>query len=250
MCLVLFALDAHPHQRLVVLANRDEAYARPTAASAWWSDAPDVFAGRDLQSGGTWMGVTRTGRWAAVTNVRDPASLRADAASRGDLTRAFLTSSAPAADYAVRVFAERDAYNGFNLLVGDGRETHLVSSRRPSPERLEPGVYGLSNDTLDTPWPKVTRGKASLSSLLDEGHVDVEAALGVLSDAEPAPDAELPETGVGVEWERILSPPFVRTEHYGTRTSTVLTISRSGRVHWTEQHHPGGPRTTVAFEGA
>lgn len=250
MCLVLFALDAHPHQRLVVLANRDEAYARPTASSAWWSDAPDVFAGRDLQAGGTWMGVTRTGRWTAVTNVRDPSAVRDDLASRGDLTRAFLTSDAPSADYAARVFAERDAYNGFNLIVGDGRETHLVSSRRPSPERLGPGIYGLSNDTLDTPWPKVTRGKAGLSSLLEADSVDVEAALGVLSDAEPAPDAELPATGVGIEWERILSPPFIRTEQYGTRTSTVLTVSRSGRVRWTEQYHPDGSRTTVAFQSA
>ncbi|GAB5535783.1 MAG: NRDE family protein [Rubricoccaceae bacterium] len=247
MCLVLFALDAHPTQRLVVLANRDEFYARPTAPSSWWDDAPGVLAGRDLEAGGTWMGVSRSGRWTAVTNVRDPSSIRTDARSRGDLTRAFLTSDTPPADYASEVFHQHDHYNGFNLLIGDGEQTWIVSSRLPEPRQLEPGLYGLSNDTLDTPWPKVRRGTDGLRQLLRAESFDREAAFSLLADAEPAPDAELPETGVGLAWERALSSPFIQMERYGTRASTVLTVSRDGNVDWTERRHLTDDATSISF---
>lgn len=237
MCLVLFALDAHPTERLVVLANRDEFYARPTAPSGWWDDEPDVLAGHDLEAGGTWMGVTRTGRWTAVTNVRDPNSIRTNVRSRGDLTRVFLTSDTPPANYASEVFREREAYNGFNLLVGDGEQTWIVSTRLPEPRQLESGIYGLSNDTLDTPWPKVERGKAGLERLLRDESLSRGAAFELLADAEPAPDTDLPETGVGLAWERALSSPFIQMERYGTRTSTVLTVSSEGRAAWAERPH-------------
>lgn len=248
MCLVLFALDAHPTQRLVVLANRDEFYARPTAPSSWWSDAPNVLAGRDLEAGGTWMGVTRSGRWTAVTNVRDPASLRESARSRGELTRDFLMSDTPPHAYASHVFRQRDVYNGFNLLVGDLQETWIVSTRLPEPRPLNAGVYGLSNDTLDTPWPKVERGKAGLLRLLQEGAIHPDDALALLSDAEPAPDAELPDTGVGLEWERALSSPLIRMESYGTRTSTLLTVSTCGAVEWTEWQQRDTSSVTLSFD--
>lgn len=250
MCLVLFALDAHPTQRLVVLANRDEFYARPTAASGWWADAPDVLAGRDLEAGGTWMGITRSGRWTAVTNVRDPGSVRTDARSRGDLTRSFLTSPTSPADYAAEVFRQRDDFNGFNLLVGDADQTWIVSTRLPTPRQLEPGVYGLSNDTLDTPWPKVRRGTHGLASLLKADAINREAAFEVLEDAEPAPDPMLPDTGVGLAWERALSAPFIQMDHYGTRTSTLLTVSQAGLVDWTERAHPHGNTIRESFNTA
>ena len=246
MCLVLFALDAHPTQSLVVLANRDEAYARPSAPSGWWDDRPDVLAGRDLTGGGTWMGVTRTGRWTAVTNVRDPASVRDDARSRGDLTRRFLTSTAAPAAYARAVARQRGDYNGFNLVVGDPDATWFVSTREPAPRRLGAGVYGLSNDTLDTPWPKVRRGTRGLARLLEDRRFDRAAAFDLLAHAEPAPDAELPDTGVGLAWERLLSPAYIETPDYGTRTRTVLTRTHDGTVEWTERRRDGG-ETAVRF---
>ena len=246
MCLVLFALDAHLGLPLVVLANRDEFYARPTDASGWWRQHPDVLAGRDLKSGGTWMGVTRSGRWTAVTNVRDPASVREDARSRGDLTRRFLASTTPPQTYAERVSRQLDDYNGFNLVVGDLGATWFVSTREPTPRRLGSGVYGLSNDTLDTPWPKVRRGTRELARLLNGPQFDREAAFDLLAHAEPAPDAELPETGVGLAWERALSSAFIETPGYGTRTRTVLTRSRAGEVAWTERRRDGS-ETSVQF---
>ena len=248
MCLVLFALDVHPTQRLVVLANRDEFYDRPTAPSGWWEDHPQVLAGRDLNAGGTWMGVTRSGRWTAVTNVRDPASIRTGARSRGDLTRRFLTSRMRPDAYAQEVFHQRDAYNGFNLLVGDGRDTWIVSTRLPEPRQLESGIYGLSNDTLDTPWPKVRRGKAGLARLLETTPLNESAAFDLLADAEPAADEALPNTGVGLAWERALSSPFIQMERYGTRTSTVLRVSRAGRVEWTERQSHDGASVRVSFD--
>jgi len=247
MCLVLFALDAHPIQRLVVLANRDEFYARPAAPSGWWEDEPDVLAGRDLAAGGTWMGVTRSGRWTAVTNVRDPSSIRTDVRSRGDLTRAFLTSDTAPQAYAAEVFRQRDAYNGFNLLIGDAAETWIVSTRLPNPRQLEAGIYGLSNDTLDTPWPKVERGKTGLARLLDVDVLDRNAAFELLADAEPAPDSDLPDTGIELAWERALSSPFIQMERYGTRTSSVLTVSRDGNVDWTERRHLTEDATSISF---
>lgn len=248
MCLVLFALNAHPTQRLVVLANRDEFYDRPTAPSSWWDDAPDVLAGRDLEAGGTWMGISRSGRWTAVTNVRDPSSIRTDALSRGDLTRAFLTSATPPAQYASMVFRERDAYNGFNLLVGDAHDTWIVSTRLPEPLQLKAGIYGLSNDTLDTPWPKVQRGKAGLKRLVEDDVILHTDAFELLEDSEPAPDSELPDTGVGLAWERALSSPFIQMERYGTRTNTLLTVSRRGEAEWIERQQPDGSSVKVSFD--
>ena len=246
MCLVLFGLDAHPTLPLVVLANRDEFYARPTDASGWWADAPGLLAGRDLKSGGTWMGVTRSGRWTAVTNVRDPATEREDARSRGDLTRRFLSSDTPPGVYAETASRQIDDYNGFNLLVGDLDATWYVSTRERTPRRLGPGVYGLSNDTLDSPWPKVQRGTRGLANLLEQQPFPHEAAFRLLAHAEPAPDAALPDTGVGLAWERTLSSVYIETADYGTRTRTLLTRSNDGVVDWTERRRDGG-ETAVQF---
>ena len=254
MCLLLFALDAHPRHRLVVAANRDEFTDRPAAPLAWWADAPGVLAGRDLRAGGTWMGVTRAGRWAALTNVRDPqnprpAGLRSARRSRGELVAAFLGGAEAAADAARRVHAERDAYDGFNLVLRDGASTWVVSTRADAPAELGPGVYGLSNDRLDTPWPKVVRGKAALRAALGSDPVPLDALLALLSDDRPAPDDALPDTGVGIGWERTLSPAFIVAEGYGTRVSTALTVNADGAVAVAERTWlPGGAAGATVHE--
>jgi uncharacterized protein with NRDE domain len=254
MCLIAFAWDAHPAWRLVVAANRDEFYARPTAPADWWADAPDVLAGRDLREGGTWMGVTRAGRFAAVTNFRDPGLHQlAGAPSRGALVADFLRGSVDAEAYAHDLAGRAAAYNGFNLLVGDEGGLFYVSNRTPGARRLEPGVYGLSNHLLDTPWPKVVRAKQAMAGALaraDGAGGGWDSGLWeMLGDRVIAADDDLPDTGVGAERERLLSPPFIRSDVYGTRASTVLTVGRDGGVRlversaapgqdgWTEARH-------------
>lgn len=243
MCLILFATDHHPRWRLVVAANRDEFFARPTAPAAWWDDAPFVLAGRDLRDGGTWMGITRTGRFAAVTNFREPENYRVGAPSRGHLVGNFLRGRATPEGYLKGLSRLAEQYNGFNLLVGDARDLAYFSNRAEGAWRLGPGVYGLSNHLLDTPWPKVARGKEDLRAALEGPEGELEGALfATLALRDPAPDAELPRTGIGPERERALSAAFISTPEYGTRASTVLLVGHGGEVRMTE-------RTTVPGEG-
>ncbi len=242
MCLILLAHRAHPELPLVVAANRDEFYGRPTARAAFWDDAPEVLAGRDLERGGTWMGVTRDGRWAAVTNVREPEPGRKpDAPSRGWLVGDYLRGELPAAEYLRRVAEQGDEFEGFNLLAGDGTGVFYLSNREGRLHELPPGVYGLSNDRLDTPWPKVERGKRALRACLDASELPSPAALlRVLADSEPAPDAALPDTGVGTELERVLSSLFIRSAEYGTRASTVLLRDGDGGIRFVERVFEAG----------
>jgi uncharacterized protein with NRDE domain len=237
MCLVLFAGHTHSAYPLVVAANRDERFDRPAAPAAWWSDAPHVLAGRDLQGRGTWMGVTRDGRWAAVTNVREPSvPQRPDAPSRGDLVAGFLRGDDDARTYAARIATRAAEWNGFNLLLGGAEGVWWLSNRAPGPARVEPGVHGLSNALLDTPWPKVERGRDDLARILAGPEEEMEEALfRTLALRDPAPDTRLPDTGVGLEWERALSSPFIALPDYGTRASTVLLIGQDGTVRFTER---------------
>lgn len=229
MCLVVFALDAHPQHRLVLAGNRDEAFARPAAPVAPWPDAPGVVAGRDLEAGGTWLGVADGGRWAVLTNVRDPQHPRLARRSRGALAAEFLRGTASADDYADAVIRERDLYDGFNLVVGDRRSARVVSTRPGGSAALGPGVYGLSNDRLDTPWPKTVRARDALAGVLAApGAVDPSALLALLDDRRQAPDAALPDTGVGLALERVLSPVRIVAGDYGTRVSTALVLDRDG----------------------
>jgi uncharacterized protein with NRDE domain len=234
MCLIVFAHRAHPAYRLVVAANRDEWFERATAAAGFWPDAPDVLAGRDLAANGTWLGVTRTGRFAALTNFRDPASHRPDAPSRGALVSAFLTSDAAPAAYLDSLRADASRYNGFSLLVGDAESLFYYSNRESEPRELPPGLYGLSNHLLDVPWPKVRTAKARLGARLN-GQVNVESLLDFLDDTGEAPEEELPRTGVGLERERQLSPLRIRAGAYGTRSSTALLVSSDGAVSFVER---------------
>jgi uncharacterized protein with NRDE domain len=236
MCLILLAYGVHPAYGLVVAANRDEFYERPTEAARFWDDAPEVLAGRDLTRGGTWLGVTRGGRFAAVTNYRDPRALMPDAPSRGHLVADFLRGSESPARYLARVAEAGARFNGFNLLAGDAGSLHYYSNRGGAPRRLAPGVYGLSNHLLDTSWPKVEAGKRALAALVTAGgELEIEGLFRVLSDREPAEDSRLPDTGVGLEAERMLSPLFITGPRYGTRCSTVILAGRDRRVEFVER---------------
>lgn len=234
MCLILIAWQAHPNYPLAVAANRDEFFARPTAAADYWDDAPHVLAGRDLEAGGTWLGVTRSGRFAALTNYRDPSRNRTGTPSRGHLVSRFLTGALSASTYLAELEATADRYNGFNLVFGDPRELWCFSNCGEGARRLEPGIYGLSNHLLDTPWPKVVRGKSALGTAL-RALPEVAPMFDLLGDDRIAADEALPRTGVSLEWERLLSAAFIRMPGYGTRSSTVLLMGRRSRLRFLEQ---------------
>lgn len=231
MCLIVFSWKVIPGLPLIAAANRDEFYARPTAPAGWWEDRPDIYAGRDLQDGGTWIGISRTGRFAAITNVRAPAERREHAPSRGTLVADFLSSTATAAEYIAQISATAGDFNGFNLLVNDGRDLIWYSNKGQSDARngqpLAPGIYGLSNALLDVCWPKVVRTKAQFASLLCQGAPD-ETYFEMLSDTTRAGDCRLPSTGVGLETERLLSAVFIESPEYGTRSSTLVKLHACG----------------------
>ena len=251
MCLILLALDAHPDYPLVVAANRDEFYQRPTAAADFWTDAPTVIAGRDLLEGGTWLGLDRRGRFAAVTNYRQGRREAAAPRSRGHLVRDFLISSAEPLEYLRGAEGDADRYNGFNLLAGDLHTLGYFSNRHGRPRVLPPGVYGLSNHLLDTAWPKVTSGKSTLAALLRRGEPQLtEALLELLADSSRPSDDLLPETGIGRDWERLLSSAFIVSDGYGTRSSTVVLVGRDRRALFVERSFgpEGAPAGTRRFE--
>jgi uncharacterized protein with NRDE domain len=251
MCLILFAYRFRPEYELLLAANRDEYYDRPAAPLAFWEEAPDLLAGRDLAAGGTWLGVTRDGRFAAITNYRNPRTLRPDAPSRGPLVSDYLRGRESAWEYLQNLLPRAAVYNGFNLLLGDVERLFYYSNQGGAPQALEPGLYGLSNHLLSTPWPKVERGLKGLATLLDETtEPDAAALLRLLEDRRRAPDHLLPSTGVDLEWERLLSPLFIESPTYGTRSSTVLRISRQGGIEVTEKAWPEGSVRAFHFGGA
>lgn len=244
MCLIFLAWRKHPDYPLVVAANRDEFYTRPTAAANFWNDAPEVLAGRDLEGGGTWLGVSRGGRFAALTNHRKAGSRLRNAPTRGRLVSDYLISRSTPGDYLGSVARSGAAYNGFNLLVADRKHLHWFSNQGGEPRRLQPGVYAVSNDLLDTPWPKVVRGKSAFQNLLAHGDLDVAKFFDLLLDRQVAEDAALPDTGIGLSRERSLSPIFITAGDYGTRSSTVVLMGVDGGVEFEERtfepgHHSG-----------
>jgi len=237
MCLILVAWHAHPDYPLVVAANRDEFHRRPSAPAGPWPDQPEIRGGRDLEAGGTWLAVRDDGRFAAVTNVREP-GVPPGPVSRGALPRAFLMGDPSAGAFARGIRGEDHA--GFNLLLADREELWWCSNRAPAPLRLEPGLYGVSNRLLDTPWPKVVKAKARFAAAL-ERLPSFEACFGLLADPAPAPDDELPDTGVPLAWERLLSSVFIRSADYGTRASTVVTRDREGAFRLEERRFGPDP---------
>jgi uncharacterized protein with NRDE domain len=249
VCLILLAWHAHPEYPLVVAANRDEIHTRPSAPAGFWEDHPEILGGRDLECLGTWMGVTRAGKFAAVTNYRDPDGVAGGTVSRGLLASSFLQNGESAAEFVSGLEQDGAAYRGFNFLAGDRDELWWVSNRGAAARKLEPGVHGLSNHLLDTPWPKVTRGKERLARALELSPA-VDSLMALLADASIAPDAELPDTGVGLERERMLSAARIVSPVYGTRCSTVLLLGRTGRVRFAERGYDaaGNGGVTLQYE--
>ncbi|MCR3922175.1 MAG: NRDE family protein [Firmicutes bacterium] len=235
MCLILVAYRYHPKYHLVLAANRDEFYSRPTEPAAFWQDQPNILAGKDLVAGGTWLGVTRAGRFAAITNYRDPALENSNRPSRGDVVSKYLAGTDNPAAYMDMMIEKRNTYNGFNLIVGDGHSLWHYSNISGEAQCLSAGFYGVSNHLLDTPWPKVRRSKEHLARHLKADYIDKEKIFNTLHDNTPVSDKQLPSTGVTLAWERILSPIFVSSAEYGTRCSTILTIEHSGLVQLTER---------------
>lgn len=236
MCLILFSHKQHPRYSLVLAANRDEFYNRASSPAAFWDEEPGMLAGRDLVAGGTWFGITRYGRIAAITNYREPGFHRMDAPSRGALVTGYLRGAEAPEDYLEKLEPDAGRYNGFSLILGDPENLYYFSNRREGFQRLTPGLYGLSNHILNTAWPKVERGKRALGDILSGGgDPDPEALFHVLADRSRPPDDHLPHTGVGLEWERVLSPLFIASPVYGTRSSTVLLVTGGGSVTFVEK---------------
>lgn len=249
MCLILVAWQRHRDFPLVVAANRDEFHARPTAGATFWQDDPSILAGRDLECMGTWLGVTRNGKFAAVSNYRDAADDSGGSLSRGLLASTYLGNGDAARKFVAQVAANGEAYRGFNFLAADHSELWWVSNRAAAPQRLAPGVYGVSNHLLDTPWSKVVRGKRLLGSLLQSAPA-VEPLLELLADTSLSADDDLPDTGVGLERERLLSALRVVSPAYGTRCSTAVLVGSDGRVQFAERAYgaQGEERDTLRYE--
>lgn len=233
MCIALIAHEAHALYPLIIAANRDEFHARPTLPAHWWPE--DILAGQDIVAGGTWMGVHRSGRVSVLTNFRDGAPRDPSARSRGELVVTSLMSQRAPQRLLSDVLSSSEKYQGFTLITGGPGDLFYTSNRNWMVKRVPTGVSGLSNNFLDTPWPKVERAKERLRLALGDTRVEPAALFDMLRDATPAADSELPDTGVGVELERLLSSPFIIGGNYGTRSSSVLLIDRAGGVELFER---------------
>jgi len=247
MCLIVFAWQCHPDFPLILAANRDEFWQRPALPAAAWDDS-SICGGRDLQGGGTWLAVGRDGRFGTVTNFRSKRDLGSEGPTRGLLVSRFLQSEESPLNYLAHVTSD-PGYRGFNLLLGSARELAYGSNRGAAPQAVAAGIHGLSNALLDTPWPKVMRARQGLSDWLAAGRIGEEEALfRLLADRSPAADSHLPDTGIGPEWERSLSPIFIRVPEraYGTRCSSLLFLHRDGGFRLVERRFDTAGRPTGA----
>lgn len=235
MCLIFFSVDSHPRYKLVLAGNRDEFHQRRTAPAAFWPDAPQVLAGRDLEANGTWLGVSRKGRISLLTNYRDPAHINPVAPSRGHLVSDYLITEMPGQEYLRGIRERGRDYNGFNLLVGTPDALWYYSNYAEHVEPVGRGLHGLSNHLLNTPWPKVERGKKLLAPVLEKDTIEPEELFQLLYDEQQAPDHALPDTGVGLDRERVLSSMFIKSPNYGSRCSTVVLVDRKNRVQFAER---------------
>jgi uncharacterized protein with NRDE domain len=246
VCLILVAVECHPHYKLILAANRDEYLDRETAQANFWDDSPGVLAGKDLRGGGTWMGVTLDGRICALTNYRDPAAKKDGAPSRGMLVSRFLLGREEPVDFFESVSRVGVRYSGFNLLAGIGSDLYWLSNRSGSGvEKIIPGVHGLSNGFLDTPWPKVLRGNAGMARRISgKEEPSMDDLFHIMEDRTRPPDSELPDTGIGLEWERTLSSMFIQNPTYGTRSTTLLFLDRRNKIRFIERTHD------ISFKGS
>lgn len=250
MCLILFAYKVHPNYPLILAANRDEYYQRPSRATSWWPEQPDLLAGKDLEGGGTWMGVTRSGGFAAITNVREGTPTKGEFLSRGEIPLAYLKKPQNNNLFHQYLYSSRSQFRGYNLIYGTPDHLQFFSNRSSHIENLPPGIYGLSNATLNTPWPKIINGKNRLTSHIKAKNLSIDCLFDILSDETIAPDHDLPDTGITPETERLLSATYIKGENYGTRSSSILLIDRYGKIelHEKERAPNGGPTNIFSFQ--
>jgi len=235
MCLILFAHQYHPKYKLIVAANRDEFYARETQPASFWEDKPQVLAGRDIEAGGTWLGVNKIGEVSMLTNFRDLQNINPTAPSRGQLVSDFLVNNLQASDYLKKVASSGKEYNGFNLICGTQDELFYYGNYQEGVHRIEAGIHGLSNALLNTPWPKVIKGRNKFQQAIEKKVPLVEDLFDTLYDDIKAPKEKLPDTGVGFEKEHMLSPMFIKSENYGSRCSTVLLVDKNDVMTFVER---------------
>ncbi|WP_172369093.1 NRDE family protein [Sporosarcina jiandibaonis] len=241
MCLINFHLQDHPNYKLIVTANRDEFYERPTRPAHFWEDEPNLLAGRDLIQMGTWLGITKSGRVAALTNYRDPAQFGVVKESRGEIIKNFLVKDTSPLDFINELNEKKDYYNGFNIMIGNAEQLYYYNNINEQIIEIPKGTHGISNHFLNTPWPKVIKGKMMLHEYVMNNRVlDTDELFYILMNAELAEDAVLPKTGIDLELERQLSPIFIRTPNYGTRCSTVLLIDNDNNVTFIERTYELG----------
>ncbi len=234
MCLISFAINSHPKYKLILAANRDEFYDRPTASAHFWNSKSNILAGKDLKEGGTWLGINKDGRIAAITNYRDPKNIKLNAPSRGFLVKEFLSKNISNDEFTEGLKISGNKYNGFNLIFGTIDDLRYYSNQINKVVKLQSGIYGLSNHLLNTPWPKVEKVKNYLAQNLN-GEINIEELLELLSNEHQFDDDQLPDTGVGIELERKLSPIFIKSDKYGTRSSTIILVDYDGNVNFTER---------------
>jgi len=245
VCTIVFAWRCHPRYSLLLASNRDEFHSRPTAPADRWAEHTEILGGRDLEEGGSWLALDRRGRLATLTNYRKPDPSDGDRRSRGLLVQDYLLGEEDAATFADTVARNGADYAGFNLLLMDAVRVCYVSNRAPGVRDLRPGVYGLSNHLLDTPWPKVLLGKARLEALLERPEIDPEDLLEVLNDRTVPDDDRLPDTGIGLEKERLLGACFIVSPDYGTRSATAVIVEADRTFRFTERtFDPGGARVS------
>ena len=246
MCLLILAFQIHPDYPVIVAANRDEFFRRPSLPAHFWEDHPEILAGRDLEKMGTWMGISKSGRFAGLTNFRDPRESTEGKRSRGELVTGALRFPGPLQEFMKKLSEQDDQYPGYNLLAGDHQQCYYYSNKEGKVRKLEPGIYGLSNALLDTPWPKVEFEKKEMVKILKKDNNPRESLFRMLSHAEPFPDDQLPNTGIPVKWERKLSPLFIEGKDYGTRCSTVVLFGRQ-EIEFAERNYEKGNQKEYRF---
>ena len=238
MCLILFSYNNHPQYKLILASNRDEFYERPTKQLHKWGKSGNIIAGQDKMNNGTWLGVTADRKISAITNYRDLSNIKDNAPSRGLLVSNFLENNESPTNYLKKISHSASDYNGYNLLVGDKYGMYYFSNIENKIEKIEPGIHGLSNRFFNTPWPKVENGKKEFERIIgQEKEIPIDEIFKLLNDSAKPPDNELPDTGVGMEWERVLAPIFIKTEVYGTRASSIITIDNNDQITFIEKSY-------------
>ncbi len=235
MCLIVFAVNAHPDYPFILAGNRDEFYERPARAAAKWNTEPTIVAGKDLKAGGTWLGVAQTGRIAALTNFRDMRQIKKNAPSRGDIVTDVLTSPKTVPDYFTQLQKSAKNYNGFNLLAGTPDAFYHFSSVENSFQKTETGVYSISNAHLNTSWPKTDWAQQEFKKILKSGHIENDSIFNLLKNQQTYPKERLPKTGLPEHLEIAVSAVFIKTENYGTRCSTLIKVNSKGGIYFEER---------------